>query len=205
LFEFTLYEIDLVNEINQSVNSLYKAPDLTNHPLFHRIYFDIEIFYTEMFVRKMAVQFPDGSATVLASETIHNFLILYRYLRQYARQIDDRGTRPREFSVLRFLLESGPATVGTVQEYLYCSASVASTVIAGLEEKGYVTRTRSSEDNRVVIVELTPAGRTAAVDTPLGGIVLLRRRLHTLPPERLAVINDALRELMDLMEVSEAE
>lgn len=145
------------------------------------------------------------STEQLSSEAIHKFLILYRYLRQYGRQIDERGIRPREFSVLRFLQESGTATVGQVQEYLYCSASVASTVIAGLEEKGLLTRTRSAEDNRVVLVALTPAGEEAAAKTPLGGIVLLRRRLRNLPPERLAVIDSALADLLELLEVTEVE
>lgn len=149
-----------------------------------------------------AVDAPTGDA---AGEAIHQFLLLYRYLRQYARQIDERGIRPREFSVLRFLHETGAATVGQVQDYLYCSASVASTVISGLEEKGLVTRTRSPEDNRVVIVTLTAEGGDAAANTPLGGIVLLRRRLRALPPERLAVINRALADLLALMEVTESE
>jgi DNA-binding MarR family transcriptional regulator len=147
----------------------------------------------------------DESTELLASEAIHKFLNLNRYLRQYARQMDQQGVRPREFSVLRFLLEAGVATVGRVQDYLYCSASVASTVIAGLEEKGFVTRTRSPEDNRVVIVELTAAGRELATQTPLGGIVLLRRRLQTLSNERLTVINTALADIMELMEVTEIE
>jgi DNA-binding MarR family transcriptional regulator len=138
-----------------------------------------------------------------AEEAIHRFLLLYRYLRQYARQIDERGIRPREFSVLRFLLEVETATVGQVQDYLYSSASVASTLLSGLEEKGLVTRTRSAEDNRVVIVALTEQGRALASETPLGGIVLLRRRLHALPPDRLRVINTALADLMNLMEVPE--
>jgi DNA-binding MarR family transcriptional regulator len=68
-----------------------------------------------------------------------------------------------------------------------------------------VTRTRSAEDNRVVIVELTPTGQEAAMATPLGGIVLLRRRLRTLAPERLAVIDAALTDLLQLMEVKESE
>lgn len=152
-----------------------------------------------------AVDNAPTSAKDPAGTAIHQFLLLYRYLRQYARQIDERGIRPREFSVLRFLQETESATVGQVQEYLYCSASVASTVIAGLEEKGLVTRTRSAEDNRVVIVTLTSEGAHAAANTPLGGIVLLRRRLHALPPERLAVINTALADLLALMEVSETE
>jgi MarR family transcriptional regulator, organic hydroperoxide resistance regulator len=163
------------------------------------------LFFIESFWNEMSTHAPERTTEELAGEAIHKFLILHRYLRQYARQMDEQGVRPREFSVLRFLLEAGPATVGQVQEYLYCSASVASTVIAGLEERGYVTRTRSTEDNRVVIVELTPAGQEAASTTPLGGIVLLRRRLRALPEERLAVINAALTDIMELMEVTEGE
>lgn len=146
----------------------------------------------------------DTSET-LAGEAIHKFLLINRFLRQYAHQMDDRGIRPREFSVLRFLWESGPATVGQVQDYLYRSASVASTIIAGLEAAGYVTRTRSREDNRVVIVELTPIGREIAEKNPLGGIVLLRRRLPSLDPERLARMNAALDDIIELMEVTEVE
>jgi DNA-binding MarR family transcriptional regulator len=84
----------------------------------------------------------------------------------------------------------------------YPNASTTFTLIAKLEQAGYVTRTRSEQDNRVVIVELTPAGQEAARNTPLGGIPLLRRRLSTLPQERLLAINAALVELMQLMEVT---
>ena len=115
------------------------------------------------------------------------------------------GIHPRAFSVLRFLTETETATVGEVQEYLYCSASVASSVISKLEEGGYVTRTRSCEDNRVVLVQPTAAGRQLAAATPLGGIALLRRRLPTLEPERLALMNAALADIMELMEVPESE
>jgi DNA-binding MarR family transcriptional regulator len=147
----------------------------------------------------------NDSNAALARQTMHRFLMLFRYLRQYSRQVSQQGIRPRQFSVLLFLLESGPATVGQVQEYLYQSASTASTLIAKLEEAGHVTRTRSEQDNRVVIVELTPAGQEVARNTPLGGIPLLRRRLSTLPQERLLAINAALVELMQLMEATNNE
>jgi len=141
----------------------------------------------------------------LAHAALHKFLLLNRHLRKYAREMTDQGIRPRAFSVLRFLLENGPATVGDVQAYLYRSASVASTVITGLEEAGYVTRTRSAADNRVVIVTLTDAGRALAENAPMGGIPLLRRRLNTLPSAKLALIDEALAELMHLMEVTDSE
>ena len=145
------------------------------------------------------------SSGSLSEEVIHKFLRLNRFLRRFARQMDSQGVRPRQFAVLRFLLELGPATVGQVQEHLYLSASTTSMVIAQLEEAGYVTRTRSEEDNRVVVVELTPTGEEIAQNTPLGGILLLRRRLPHLPEEKLLLLDEALTEIMRLMEVPDTE
>lgn len=146
-----------------------------------------------------------NSSEALADQVFHRFLKLKRCLRQQARQMDSRGISPRNFAVLRFLLESGSATVGEVQAYLYQSASTASTVIAQLEEAGYVTRTRSEQDNRVVVVELTPAGQDIAQNTPLTGFPLLRRRLRALPEKRLLLIDGVLAEIMQLLEVTGSE
>ena len=125
------------------------------------------------------------SDQALAAEAMHKFLRINRYLRQYARQ--ER------------------ATVGQIQEYIYSSASAASMLISGLEDAHYVTRTRSPTDNRVVIVELTDAGRTLAERAPTGGLILLRRRLRTLPPEQLTRIDHALADIMELMEMTDDE
>jgi MarR family transcriptional regulator, organic hydroperoxide resistance regulator len=141
----------------------------------------------------------------LAAEVLHKFLQIQWYLRRYSRQVDSHGIRPIQLSLLRFLLEQGPAMVGEVQKYLYTSASSASTMISQLEECGYVTRTRSAEDNRVVIVELTPAGQEAAEKVPMGGIPLLRRRLNALPEDRLRRIEASLDDIMQLMEVTDDE
>jgi DNA-binding MarR family transcriptional regulator len=102
-------------------------------------------------------------------------------------------------------LESEPATVGQVQAFVHKSPSTTSSLIAQLEEKGYVTRTRSREDNRVVLVELTPSGLEIAANTPLGGLPLLRRRLGNLSQERLSEIHGVLDEIMHLMEVTGIE
>jgi DNA-binding MarR family transcriptional regulator len=141
----------------------------------------------------------------LASEALHKFLLIHRHLRQIARQMDDQGIRPRQFAVLRFLLEQGSATIGEVQEHLYTSLSTASTVISQLEDAGYVTRTRSEDDNRVVIVELTPAGSDVANNTSMGGIALLRRRLDSLSDDQIHMIDQAMSEIMRLMEVTDTE
>jgi len=142
-----------------------------------------------------------------SDQVFHHFLALLRHERRYARQIESQeGIKPRDFSVLRFLLEVGPATatVGQVQAFLHRSASTISTLIAQLEEAGYVTRSRSEADNRVVIVSLTPEGRRIAEQAPFGGLPLLRRRLSRLTDERLGQIDDVVRELMQLMETGQS-
>ena len=136
---------------------------------------------------------------------MHKFLLIHRHLRQYSHQMDEHGIRPKHFSVLRFLMEHGPATVGDVQEYLYNSASTTSAVLSQMEDAGYITRTRSAEDNRVVIVELTATGADLATNSPMGGLPLLRRRLHNLPQDRLHRIDDALADIMELLEIEDTE
>ena len=86
-----------------------------------------------------------------------------------------------------------------MQQYLHNSPSTTSALIAKLEEEGLVTRTRSPEDNRVVIVALTPEGAERAQNTPLAGLPLLRRQFGALPVARQAEINDVLAEIHALM------
>jgi DNA-binding MarR family transcriptional regulator len=78
--------------------------------------------------------------------------------------------------------------------------SSTSTLIADLQRKGHLTRTRSPDDHRVVLVEVTDQGRELVERTPLGGIPLLREALKTLPPERLSLVHEALVTMNELLE-----
>jgi DNA-binding MarR family transcriptional regulator len=140
----------------------------------------------------------------LSDQVFHSFLSLRHDVRRHARQmIDERGLTPRDFSVLRFLLEVDSAAIGQVQAFVHKSPSTTSALIDQLESKGYLTRTRSQEDNRVVIVKLTPSGREIAENTPLRGLPLLRRCLHTLPEARLREMLSVLEEIKTMMALEE--
>ena len=136
----------------------------------------------------------------LYRETIQEFLSFYRYLRRYGRQRQQEGISGRKISTLRYLIEAGPLTVGQLGDYLSIGDSSTSTTIADLKKRGYVTRTRSPDDNRVVMVAVTAPGRELVARTPLGGIPLLREALKTLPPDRLARIYEAFATMNELME-----
>ena len=148
----------------------------------------------------------DTLSEPLSDQVFHRLLTLLRYTRKHARMMmAESGLTPREFSVLRYLLETDSATVGQVQAFLHNSPSTASTLIAQLEEKGYLTRRRSLEDNRVVIVELTPAGCALAENTPLGGLPRLRRELGGITDQSLQEMDIVLKEILRLMEATEEQ
>ena len=134
----------------------------------------------------------------LALDTIRKFLQLYRYVRHHGRKVQAAGLRGREFSVLRYL-KNGPLKIGEICNYMFISASSTSEMISRMEDAGFVTRYRCKKDNRVVYVELTPAGHELAETTPLGGIPLLREKMHTLSPERLSLVNEAMTELISVL------
>lgn len=141
---------------------------------------------------------PDHS---LYTDTIQKFLRVYRYLRSYSRQMQMEGLSGRKISALRYLMDGGPRTMGQISDYMNISDSSASELIADLKGKGLVSRRRSEEDNRVVLVEATAAGRSIAEQTPLGGVPLLREVFKTLSDERLERINHAMTDIMSLLEI----
>ena len=143
------------------------------------------------------------ASQTLAQETTGKFLTLYRYLRQYSRHMHEEGVSGRKIATLRCLSEAGPLTVGQLSTYLCISDSSTSALIGWLEGSGYATRTRSRADHRVVLVDVTPAGRELADRTPLGGVPLLREALRTLPEERLAVVHEAMAILVKILEMED--
>ena len=146
----------------------------------------------------------DAAAEEQASaylETVGRFLTVYRHVRQYSREMQSEGLSGRHVSALRYLAEAGPLTVGALGHYLLISDSSASELVDRLEAAGTVRRERSEADSRVVLVSLTPQGRKAAHDAPLGGIPLLRERLKALPAEDLARLDEALMLLARLLEI----
>ena len=142
----------------------------------------------------------------LSDQVFHQVLSLLRLHRQYARKIvDEQGIKPRDMSVLRYLSEHDAVTVSQVQQYIHHSPSTTSTMLSKMEEDGYVTRTRSESDNRVVLITLTDAGRALLIGTPLGGLPLLRRQLQALSADRLNEMLGVLEEIQQLMTGEVAE
>lgn len=69
------------------------------------------------------------------------------------------GLGESEFRILEALLHKGPMPVNTIGPKVFLTPGSISVAVDRLLKRGLVTRTNSSDDRRVRVVDLTPAGR----------------------------------------------
>lgn len=146
-----------------------------------------------------------GKTNELAESIVHRYLTLVRYQR-YVSEIIRRTTSisGRELAVLRYLVQQSPRSVKEISQFLYVREATTSPLLERMERDGYVTRRRSPDDNRRLLVEPTDLGREVVTRAPMGTVTLMRVRLPTLPFEDLAAIDEALKKLSAIAEVDES-
>lgn len=69
-----------------------------------------------------------------------------------------------QYLVLAILWIEGDQTIGSLGDAMQLDSGTLSPLVRRLEQAGYVTRTRRADDERVVVVTLTEAGRMLRTD-----------------------------------------
>lgn len=112
---------------------------------------------------------------------------LARQLRQQAGS----GLTPTMTAALASVERAGSPTVGALAAAEQVSAPTMSVVVAKLEEQGLVTRETDPADRRVTRVRITADGRRSLARARTRKNAFLTRRLRSLDPEDLAVLERA--------------
>ncbi|MBB3950362.1 MarR family winged helix-turn-helix transcriptional regulator [Aureimonas jatrophae] len=107
----------------------------------------------------------------------------HAFNRLYKPKLDALGITYPQFLVLSILWRSEPQTVGSLGELLLLDSSTLTPLLKRLEAAGFVRRTRSTRDERVVDVTLTPEGQS------------LRDRAWAIPPEIAEATGESMTEL----------
>ena len=124
---------------------------------------------------------------------------LYAAARQvtglYTPVLRPLGLTYTQYIVFLVLWEKDGLTVGEIGEKLMLDNGTLSPLLKKMEQAGYVERQRSSEDERVVVITLTEAGRALrekAKDIPakVAGCI-------DLPPEKAQTLYSLLYEYLD--------
>ena len=90
-------------------------------------------------------------------------------VRMYKPLLDPLGLTYTQYITMMVLWEDGQSTVKELGERLFLDSGTLTPVLKKLEEKGYLTRERSKDDERNLIVNLTDKGlelRDEALSVP---------------------------------------
>lgn len=104
-----------------------------------------------------------------------------RVVNRYTPYFKPLGITYTQYIVFLALWESGGATVGDLCRRLYLDNGTMTPLLKKMEENGYITRSRSREDERVVTLQLTEAGwalreKARQIPEKVGGCIPLERR-----------------------------
>ena len=81
-----------------------------------------------------------------------------KVVNRYSPYFKPLGITYTQYIVFLALWEAGSATVGDLCRRLYLDNGTITPLLKKMEESGYITRSRSKQDERVVTVQLTEAG-----------------------------------------------
>lgn len=102
------------------------------------------------------------------------------------------------YQVLGILIDVGPLPISEVGKMLYISKPNMTSLIDKLVKEGNVKRSRSSEDRRIVNVELTDEGRNFLVDARKAVEKNIRENLLNLDETEIKVLNESLDNIRNL-------
>lgn len=111
--------------------------------------------------------------------------------RLYQPQLDALGLTYPQYIVLLILWEDAPCSVSRIGERALLNTNTLTPLLKRLEQQGYVRRQRRADDERVVEITLTEAGR--ALKARCGCIPAQLTEQAAFPLEKI----DALKTLLD--------
>jgi len=134
-------------------------------------------------------------------EVLKRFRVLLRSMESHYRRVEERsGLGGAQVWALAEVEAQQGLTVGELADRLAIHLSTASNLVRRLEELKLVTRSRSREDQRVVQLAVTAAGRRKLEQAPKPSMGLLQQALSEMPPGELAALGAELDKLLRRMQ-----
>lgn len=144
----------------------------------------------------MPTHFAGSSQEVLALDT---YIKLSRAADSFTARVMAHGTiedlTPSQFAVLEALFHLGPMCQGEISQKLLKSTGNMTLVIDNLEKQNLVLRVRSTEDRRMVRIELTAAGKEKIERIFPLHAAAVRAEMSVLSPEEQAELGRLSRKL----------
>lgn len=127
---------------------------------------------------------------------IENLTGLWRLIRMAAYPTHVAGITPQQFWLLRHLELRCPLNIGVLADMLGVTSSSTTSACKRLEQAGLVTRTRQTDDERVVRVDLTAQGRAQLEQMRQRQRDVVGRLVAVLDPQEQAMLEHLLARVL---------
>jgi DNA-binding MarR family transcriptional regulator len=129
-------------------------------------------------------------------QLVEDVLNMWRQLRRTNHAPRNGEITPEQFVLLRHLHQVGPSSIGELAGALGVTQSAATMASQRLEKAGLATRTRDRADERVVRVDLTPAGHERIADWRKQTRAALMPMLEPLSPSERTEFQRLMRKIV---------
>ncbi|MEP7207471.1 MAG: MarR family transcriptional regulator [Casimicrobiaceae bacterium] len=121
--------------------------------------------------------------------------VMMSIVHQADKRLEPFGLTSAQWGPLLRLKTTGGATVAELARWQNLDAGAMTRLLDRLEKKGLCRRVRSTEDRRVVHVELTPSGEAAIVDVPAVLCAVQNAHLEGFTKSEWQVLRDLLQRM----------
>ena len=119
-------------------------------------------------------------------------------LREARKQDIDSGLTPERLSILSILVFTGPKTINQLAEMEQVSAPAITRTVKSLDKLGYVIKSRSKNDQRVVYVAATRKSQQVLEEARKNRVHTIGSRIRALDDEQLQILKQATEILSSL-------
>jgi DNA-binding MarR family transcriptional regulator len=145
-----------------------------------------------------------GSKAVVVAEIIDDIRRVFQVVNEQSKKAKRQtGLTGPQLWAIKMIGELAPVRVSDLAAGMYLHPATVVGILNRLELQGLIRRIRTTEDRRVVKIELTDAGNAIVLKAPQVAQGLLVAGLEVLPLHKLKDISDALEELVLILGAQE--
>jgi len=138
--------------------------------------------------------------SVVVSKIIDDIRRVFQVINEQSKRVKRKtGLTGPQLWTMKTIGELSPLRVSDLAKRLYLHPATVVGILNRLELQGLVRRIRTTDDRRVVNVELTAAGNALLCKAPQVAQGLLVNGLEELPAEKLQIISAGLQELVSIL------
>jgi DNA-binding MarR family transcriptional regulator len=116
------------------------------------------------------------------------------------RSFDEIGVAPSQLQILHLIRQQQPVSLKILASDMRLTPGAITQLIEGVVQAGYVTRTESSEDRRITVVTLTPAGTNVCKQLEQKKQALLLKVVADLNDDELEVFLRVQQKMLNYLE-----